>query len=655
MHSRMHRRRALLFLLTVVVPCALLVGTTLRIISQERELADNRLAEAKRELAHQVKNELLTQLERIKLDAASRLAAAPRELARTDYQNLAVALVARVAGDRIVLPWEENLACQEFQRFLGEPEFRAAIEEGEREEFAGHAPERAAEQYRLALQKAQHPAQSAYAGLLLARALEESGHHREALAHARDILSLSLEIVDEHGIPLAHYAAFRLLQAGIETELVLVHLERAIDVERWLFPAEAYLVRDLLEQLGELAADRALRGRADQAQQKLRARIERIEIATELQRQFPGLMPMQAARGDPENAPTAWLSFADGAWLVSTTTPSESFNAVVAADAQEVLTHVESVARVSVAPGGRLRFSVDSRGQGEPMGPELPGLGVLIPADEEAALAAALSPQRYFYFGALLVVVGVTFFAAYLFWRDVRREVRLAEMRSRFVSSVSHELKTPLTSIRMFAETLRSGRTSDRDTRDEYLDTIVGESERLTRLLDNVLDFSKIERGQKVYGFQRASLPEVMRAAAAAVEYSLAQKGFRLHVDIDEDLPAIRVDPDAVEQVILNLLTNAMKYSGDERDIYLRLEGRDGEAVIEVADHGVGIPHEEQSLIFEEFYRASTPENQRIPGTGLGLTLAAHVAEAHGGRVSVISSPGQGSTFSLHLPLEPKQ
>jgi signal transduction histidine kinase len=203
----------------------------------------------------------------------------------------------------------------------------------------------------------------------------------------------------------------------------------------------------------------------------------------------------------------------------------------------------------------------------------------------------------------------------------------------------------------MFAETLHEGEAVTEEAQGEYLDTIVNESERLTRLLNNVLDFSKIERGEKSYRREFQSLEEIVRITARTMRYPLEQKRFLLRLEIEEDMPPARVDRDAIEQAILNLLANAMKYSGESRDIELRLRSEDGEAVIEVSDRGVGIEPAEESRIFERFYRVSSPENDRIPGTGLGLTLVQHIAQAHDGRVTVTSVPGKGSTFSLFIPL----
>jgi signal transduction histidine kinase len=288
---------------------------------------------------------------------------------------------------------------------------------------------------------------------------------------------------------------------------------------------------------------------------------------------------------------------------------------------------------------------------GESLGESLSDLRVHFASMANAEMGVGAGLQRSFYVVSLVLVLGLTAIGGYLVWRDVRRELRVAELRSQFVSSVSHELKTPLTSIRMFAETLQMRGLADPKIHAEYLDTIVNESERLTRLLNNVLDFSRIERGQKTYQMQSTPLTDVIDACVHTMQYPLAEQGFRLRVSIAEGIPPIEADRDALEQAILNLLANAMKYSGKSRDIDLRVSRQNGNAVIQVADYGIGIPAKEHQRIFEKFYRAPGPENRAIPGTGLGLALVDHIAKAHGGNVDVASSPGQGSTFSIRLPI----
>jgi two-component system phosphate regulon sensor histidine kinase PhoR len=216
---------------------------------------------------------------------------------------------------------------------------------------------------------------------------------------------------------------------------------------------------------------------------------------------------------------------------------------------------------------------------------------------------------------------------------------------------VSHELRTPLTAVRMFAETLVMGRTGDENTRREYLESIVNESERLTRLVDNVLEFSKIEYSTKTYRMQPIRLPDIVRSAARLMQYPLAQHGFELKLSIDDTLKPVSADADGIEQAILNLLSNAMKYSGSAREIQLALESKNGHAVIAVTDHGVGIAPEEQARIFEKFYRVRTVETDAVGGAGLGLALVKHIVEAHHGSIEVRSVVGKGSSFILRIPL----
>jgi signal transduction histidine kinase len=251
----------------------------------------------------------------------------------------------------------------------------------------------------------------------------------------------------------------------------------------------------------------------------------------------------------------------------------------------------------------------------------------------------------------LALTLTLTLLAAFLLWRDVRRDMELAEMRSQFVSSVSHELKTPLTTVRMFSETMRLDEEMDRQTQCEYLDTILSESERLGRLVDNVLDFARIEQGVRTYHRQPTRLEDVVEEAARVIRFPLTQSGFTLDLAVARTLPPIEADRDALLQAILNLMTNAMKYSGTSRRIGIHLRREGDDALIAVTDYGVGIAPEEQGRIFERFYRAPASQGQYIPGAGLGLTLVAHIAKAHGGDVAVRSSPGAGSTFTIRLPI----
>ena len=239
-----------------------------------------------------------------------------------------------------------------------------------------------------------------------------------------------------------------------------------------------------------------------------------------------------------------------------------------------------------------------------------------------------------------MIVIG-----AWFVYRTIRREMELAQLKSDFVSNVSHELRTPLSLIRMFGETLEMGRVSGEEKRKEYYSTIVRESERLSGLVNNVLNFSRMESGKKEYHFTPLALNPVVRKVVAQYEAHMQRLGFAVHLDLSEDLPLIRADEEAVSEALLNIIDNAMKYSAAEKSIRIATGTSKENVFVDVEDRGIGIPLSEQSKIFEKFYRVSS--THPIRGSGLGLALVQHIMKAHSGTVTVKSQLGAGSTFRL--------
>ena len=238
-----------------------------------------------------------------------------------------------------------------------------------------------------------------------------------------------------------------------------------------------------------------------------------------------------------------------------------------------------------------------------------------------------------------------------LTYRNVTKEMALARLKSDFVSNVSHELRTPLSLIRLYAETLEMGRLTSPDKHQEYYRIIRKESERLTALINNILDFSRIEAGRKEYDFRETDMSELVHNTLDSYRYQLEQSGFQFEEKIDE-VPPMRVDREAMARSLLNLVNNALKYSQDRKYIGVNLYRDNGSVKLEVVDQGIGIPHQEQQKIFEKFYRVGDPLVHNTKGSGLGLSLVRHIVQAHGGEVAVDSAPGQGSKFTIVLPVK---
>jgi len=244
----------------------------------------------------------------------------------------------------------------------------------------------------------------------------------------------------------------------------------------------------------------------------------------------------------------------------------------------------------------------------------------------------------------LILIVG-----SYLSTHDVQRQLEVAQLKSDFVSTVSHELKTPLTSIRLLAERLLNLKPGENAKQGEYHRLILEQSYRLSHLIGNILDFSKLEeKGEKAeYNFEKVELDKLIKQSIADYPVALTRPDCKLEIDIAEDLPLFYLDKEALARAFVNLLDNALKVSPSGGIVKIGTKKHNKEVLIEVADQGPGIEQQEKKKIFERFYHKGK-------GTGLGLTLVRHIVQGHQGRVEVDSEPGQGSTFRIILPAREK-
>jgi two-component system phosphate regulon sensor histidine kinase PhoR len=275
-----------------------------------------------------------------------------------------------------------------------------------------------------------------------------------------------------------------------------------------------------------------------------------------------------------------------------------------------------------------------------------------------APLSSALYTERartQVYTQALLIplALAVVVFGLIVAYMAVVRERRLGRLKSEFVANVSHELKTPLSMIRMFSELLAMGRVTDREKTRRYHEIILRETERLTALIDRVLDFARIERGELAQQFEERDLVEVVDRAVEVYRHRIDERGVAFEYLPEPGLPPVRIDEHAITLAVINLIDNAVKYARGTDVIGIRIYRQGNMLLLDVYDHGAGIPEEHLKRIFERFYRyqAAALETHGQRGSGIGLSLVRHVAKAHGGSVVVTSTPGVETRFSIRLPV----
>jgi len=252
--------------------------------------------------------------------------------------------------------------------------------------------------------------------------------------------------------------------------------------------------------------------------------------------------------------------------------------------------------------------------------------------------------------GLILLIDLILLIGAVLIYKTIKKELELIELKTDFVSNVSHELRTPLALIRMFSETLEMGRVKSEDKKQEYYKTIINETERLTRLVNNLLNFSRMEVNKRKFELVPINLNEKVLSILQVYQVQLKSMNFEVVTDLDEYLSFIDVDQEGIEEALHNLIDNAMKYSVKDRFIKIKTGKTEEYIYLEVQDHGIGIAKQDHQKIFEKFFRVSGGLVHTAKGSGLGLSLVQYIMNSHGGKIELESEIGKGSTFRLLFP-----
>lgn len=364
----------------------------------------------------------------------------------------------------------------------------------------------------------------------------------------------------------------------------------------------------------------------------------------------------ESARADWRRNPQAgWRDDGDGLRWIAAEGGTLQF-----LDSEAVREALEAQSRRLPAWAG-ISLATEKLHTGSPAGSEVmasvpvafgEGMRLEIVAAAPAMIESAVRRQAAWTFALLASAVLVSTGALLMILRMIKRERKLGELKSQFVSSVSHELRAPVGSIRLMAEALREGKVRG-PAADEFHGLIAREGARLSHLVENVLDFARIEEGRKRYRFEEADLAPLVRDTVRLMEPAAAERGVHLVVEAPE--LAAAVDAAAIQQALVNLLDNAIKFSPPDSTATVTLVAGPGRWTLAVRDDGPGIAPADHERIFERFHRLGNELRRETQGTGIGLSIVKHIAEAHGGRVRLDSAPGCGSTFTLDLPEKPPE
>jgi signal transduction histidine kinase len=570
------------------------------------------------------------------------------------------------------------------------PSHSAEIQAAQQLEFREKDYARALAAYRRCLQPASDPLLRGIILNAIARVQKKSGLLKDAVSTYKNIVRDCGRVIIPGGLPLVPSASLEIcllsrelgnspdsLQTSLGLYRSLLHQEWKLERAEFDFFAERAktLVQEALSSLPgslDLAAFRGefQRLKAEEAEQ--RKKTERM-IAFE--KAAPLVLEAKIrGRTDQPNVPFTRLAFDFGSdsYLVSMTGPTAPAGGAsdlawgMIIDAERLKENALLPALREHFPSGETTWAVKEKGglallssENPPSGPvtlrmnfaKIPDWTLEFHLSPPRLLRTFLLSRRGLYSMVFLLIAGILVFGLALTIRAVSHELELARLKSDFVSTVSHEFKSPLTSIRQLAEMLQSGRVPSQERRQQYYDVLLEQSERLSLLTDNILSLARIEEGRAEFTFESTDLTALLSGVVSSFQERVRHEGFGVELKVAGSIPSVAVDRAALSQAVANLIDNAFKYSGGSKKIEVTASAEGPSLAIAVKDFGIGIKKEDIPKLFERFYRGGDQLTRTVKGSGLGLTLVKEIVQAHRGTVRVESEPGKGSVFSILLPL----
>jgi signal transduction histidine kinase len=646
-----------LFAATIVLPGVLLAAVGMRAWLQDRRLADQQLRErvdrgadlALRSFEQDLRSWLTL------LDRVGQSGPPPLELLDRSMRD---ALATPGAGALIVLRpdgpamWPERQTLHALATSVASDiaaPVPPLLEAAEQVEMREPDPLRAIALYRQAIAKL--PSGARAQGLLrLARTLRKAGREPEAIAIYRSLVTssermgaLPADLAARHEL-----CALVTIKQSASDDCGALGLYRDLVEGRWRLPKSRYLFySESVRRMLNASTPSSAASQWVALEQKKLALAE--AAASTLQQPGAGDMdtvgPVLVIRMRAAPGVALLLS---RTWLATSRWP-ETFRTAAAG----------GFAVVVQEPGGDTWYDASAgTGTGSATAIRQPDMAGAVwrlrvtPLDP-ATLMADVRRWRSLTLVMLVLLVALLAFGTYLTTRVVRREMEVARLQSDFVSTVSHEFRSPLTGIRQLGEMLLRGRVPDEGRRLEYYERITRESDRLSRLVENLLDVAQIDAGRKQYRFEPLDTGAWLRRVVDEARTSPAHRQTKIETRIPDALPPLTGDREALSSAVHNLLDNAVKYSPGADAVWCEAEASDGQVTIRVRDRGVGMGDDDRRHLFERFRRGRGPITEQVKGTGLGLSLVDHIVRAHGARIECDSRLGEGTTFSIHFPASP--
>jgi signal transduction histidine kinase/tetratricopeptide (TPR) repeat protein len=702
---RKQKKLLLLFFLTIFIPSVTLSIFALRAIRNERFRLAEQVENDHRRTADLLKSQISARIENIDLSLQS-LASHPSFLER-DFIGMNDLISSRTAGESlfgqvvIVYKSEETLfpLFQSLKTekddfpFVLSPNQRALLSEAAENEYKLKNYRRAIAIYERLFSSGGNGSFKAEMLINKGRCLMRSGAYTQALQIYTRILEDYPSSISSSGLPLELAAELQILECYRKLNNPRKFLESAIKLYRDILQEPWKLSRDqynlyssmteseLAEALAQPQYD-AEKGLYESEFLELKERhrnhqatweeieIIKYEIVPELKR----MLDSPRINSDLTIHRSLFIDEEEflliGAWILEKSGLNPQGILVAEIDEESFKTELLNPVLSEYLKQGDMNVII-SKIQGEELigktDPKFP-VSTLTAFFEEnfppwkidffrtkAESSSLKSLSKNFYFWTILTLFIILTFGGILITRTLSQEMEVLKVKSDFVSSVSHELKTPLTSIKALIERLKEGKVKGSDIMMEYFSLISNDTEKLTRLVKNILDFSKIEEGKMEYEFEETDIPALVRQELEAFQQDEIYRDVKMRVHIAENVPPIQTDSSALARAFCNLLNNAVKFSPENPDISVGVIFEKGNIIISVKDKGIGIPEDEIDKIFDKFYQGKNSHELTVKGTGLGLTLVKHIAEAHEGWVSVKSKQGAGSTFSLILPYQQRR